>query len=159
MLPADFHTACLTFSSVLRAGEKPTAERVIDEVGSMVAASLHFWWEIAQKAGHDGFIPAFAREEWEQYKKHVASMRTPPEKRYQEIHEGHCTYLVPEERRFVTANTIRAAGGLVGEPDELVARLRELERAGLREVTLLPPLAQARKCLRDFSEQVMARLR
>ncbi len=158
-LPPDFHTACLTFSCVLRAGEKTTSERVIDEVGSMVSASLHFWWEIAHKAGHDGFIPAFARDEWEQYKKWVASMRTPPEKRYLEIHEGHCTYLVPEERRFVTPNTIRAAGGLVGEPDELVARLRELERGGLREVTLLPPMAQSRKCLRDFSEQVMARLR
>jgi alkanesulfonate monooxygenase SsuD/methylene tetrahydromethanopterin reductase-like flavin-dependent oxidoreductase (luciferase family) len=124
----------------------------------MVSASLHFWWEIAHKAGHDDFIPAFARDEWEQYKKWVASMRTPPEKRYLEIHEGHCTYLVPEERRFVTPNTIRAAGGLVGEPDELVARLRELERGGLREVTLLPPMAQARNCLRDFAELVMSRL-
>jgi alkanesulfonate monooxygenase SsuD/methylene tetrahydromethanopterin reductase-like flavin-dependent oxidoreductase (luciferase family) len=78
-LPPDFHTAALTFSCVLRAGEKLSSDRVIDEVGSMVTASLHFWWEIAQKAGHDGFIPAFARDGWEQYKKWVASMPTPPE--------------------------------------------------------------------------------
>jgi alkanesulfonate monooxygenase SsuD/methylene tetrahydromethanopterin reductase-like flavin-dependent oxidoreductase (luciferase family) len=42
-LPDGFHTAALTFSCVLRAGEKLTSERVIDAVGSMASATLHFW--------------------------------------------------------------------------------------------------------------------
>ena len=51
---------------------------------------------------------------------------------------------------------IKASGGLVGEPDEIIARLRELEAAGLREVALLPPIAVARQNFKDFAEQVMA---
>ncbi len=84
-------------------------------------------------------------------------METPERKRYQQIHDGHCTYLVPAERRFVTPNTIRASGGLVGEPDEIIDMLRRAERAGLHEVTLLPPLAGARKIYKDFAKQVIER--
>jgi alkanesulfonate monooxygenase SsuD/methylene tetrahydromethanopterin reductase-like flavin-dependent oxidoreductase (luciferase family) len=84
-------------------------------------------------------------------------MQTPPERRYQQIHDGHCTYLVPAERRFVTPATIRASGGLVGTPEELVEQLRELERLGLREVTLLPPMEHARVCFREFAEAVFDR--
>jgi alkanesulfonate monooxygenase SsuD/methylene tetrahydromethanopterin reductase-like flavin-dependent oxidoreductase (luciferase family) len=157
-LPSSYHTAALTYSCVLRRGETFESERVIEECGSMVAASLHFWWELYQQSRSDAFIPDAARDVWEQYLKWVDSMPTPREKRYQQIHEGHCTYLVPEERRFVTPATIRASGGLVGEPDQIVEQLRALERAGLREVTLLPPMAGARAILKDFAEQVMARM-
>ena len=38
---------------------------------------------------------------------------------------------------------IRASGGLVGEPVEIIDTLRERESAGLKEVTLLPPMASA----------------
>ena len=71
------------------------------------------------------------------------------------VHEGHCTYLMPDERRFITPEVIRASGGLVGEPDEILAMLKEHERAGLREVTLLPPMANARELLREFATRVM----
>ncbi len=157
-LPASFHTASLTYSCVLRAGETLTSERVIDEVGSMASATLHFWWELFRQSGSDAFIPASCRDEWEQYLKYVDALPVPREKLHQRIHDGHCTYLLPEERRFITPSVIRAGGGLVGEPDEIVARLRELERAGLQEVTLLPPMAAARAILSDFARNVMARI-
>lgn len=156
-LPPDFHTAALTFSCVLGPGEDLASERVVDEVGSMVTAGLHYWYEAWRLTGRDDFVPELARPEWEAYLAHVEKMETPPERRYQQVHEGHCTYLVPEERRFVTPNTIRTSGGLVGEPDEILHALREAARAGLREVTLLPPMACARKVLRDFAEHVIAR--
>ncbi len=156
-IPADFHTAALTFSCVLEPGESMSSDRVIDEVGSMVAASLHFWYELYQQSGSDAFVPADCACEWEQYRDYVSKMETPQDRRYLQIHDGHCTYLVPAERRFITPNTIRASGGLVGEPDEIVHMLREAERAGLREVTLLPPLASARKIFKDFADQVIAR--
>lgn len=155
-LPDEFHTAALTFSSVLDPGESLRSDRVIDEVGSMVGASLHYWWELYRRSGSDEFIRPEVAGEWEMYKDYVAKMETPPEKRYQQVHDGHCTYLVPEERRFVTPAMIRAAGGLVGEPDEIIATLRERERAGLREVTLLPPMHCARESFRRFAERVMA---
>jgi alkanesulfonate monooxygenase SsuD/methylene tetrahydromethanopterin reductase-like flavin-dependent oxidoreductase (luciferase family) len=157
-LSDSYHTAALTYSCVLRPGETLASERVIEECGSMVAAGLHFWWELYRQSGSDAFVPAVARDDWEQYRKWVDSMPTPPEKRYLQIHEGHCTYLVPEERRFVTPATIRASGGLVGEPDQILEQVRALERAGLREVTLLPPMAHARGVLRDFAERVIAKM-
>ena len=156
-LPDDFHHAALGYSCVLAPGERLDSERVIDEVGSMVAASLHFWWELYRQSGSDAFVPADCIEEWRGYLDYVQKMETPERKRYLEIHDGHCTYVVPEERRFVTPTTIRASGGLVGEPDEIIDTLRAAEAAGLREVTLLPPMASARKVLRDFAEKVIAR--
>jgi alkanesulfonate monooxygenase SsuD/methylene tetrahydromethanopterin reductase-like flavin-dependent oxidoreductase (luciferase family) len=151
----DFHTAALTFSCVLRPGEKLTSERVIDEVGSMVSASLHFWWELYQQGGSDGFIRDEVRDVWEQYKAHVEAM--PPGRRHLNVHDGHCTYLMPEERRFITPAMIRASGGLVGEPDAIIAELRAHERAGLKEVTLLPPMAVARENFADFARHVIER--
>ena len=152
-----YHTAALTFSCVLEPGEGLDSERVIDEVGSMVTSSLHFWYELYRQSGSDAFIPSNCTSEWEQYLDHVTKMETPERKRYQQIHEGHCTYLVPSERRFVTPNTIRASGGLVGEPAEIIDLLRQAEAAGLREVTLLPPMAIARRSFKDFAQQIIER--
>lgn len=156
-LPEDFHTAALTFSCVLKPGEALISDRVIDQTGSMVMASFHYWWELAQKAGTDAFVPDDCREEWDGYLAWIEAMETPVARRFQQIHDGHCTYLVPEERRFVTPATIRAAGGLVGTPDEIVDQLRALERGGLREVTLLPPMECARECFQEFADAIFAR--
>ena len=129
---------------------------MIDEVGSMVAAGLHYWYEAYKLTGRDDFIPSTVRDEWEQYLRSVDEMDEPPERRHLRIHEGHCTFLLPEERRLITPNLIRASGGLVGTPDEIQHRLRESESAGLKEVTLLPPMASARACFEDFATHVMA---
>ena len=61
-----------------------------------------------------------------------------------------------EERRFITPKAI-AGTCLVGEPAAIVEQLRQAEREGLREVTLLPPMASARKVLKDFADEVMRR--
>ena len=157
-LPADFHTAALTTAVVLRHGEKVTSERVIEECGSQAAAVLHFAYEIWQQTKDERAIPPAVAGVWEDYRRHVERMTTPPEKRHQQIHLGHCTFLVPGERRFITEDVIRAAA-MVGEPDELVERIRSLEQAGLKEIGLLPPMASARKVFADFAEQVIRRLR
>jgi len=154
-LDRDFHTAALTFACVLEPGEPLTSDRVIDEVGSMASASLHFWYELYQQSGDDGFIPPDARGVWERYLARVNAME--PARRHLTLHEGHCTYLVPAERSLITPELIRASGGLVGEPDEIIAMLRAHEAAGLREVTLLPPLTHARRNFADFAQHVIER--
>ena len=156
-LGSGFHTACLTYSCVLRPGESLTSDRVIDQVGTQAVSSLHFWWELAEQRGNDNFIRPELRDLWDRYRAFVDAMETPADRRFQQIHDGHCTFVVPEERQFITPELIRMSGGLVGEPDEIIAMLREREQAGLQEVTLLPPTAHARECFREFSEQVMAR--
>ena len=156
-LSPSFHTATLTSAVVLKPGERADSERVVAQCGSQVAAVLHFAYEIVKLTGNEAAVPRGFEDVWEEYCDHVERMETPPEKRYLQIHEGHCTYLVPAERRFVNEKTIRASV-LVGTPDELVARIRAAEQAGLKEIGLLPPMAEARNVLREFSEQVMARL-
>ena len=63
---------------------------------------------------------------------------------------------MPEERRFITPKAIEGSC-IVGTPDEIIDKLRAAEKNGLKEVSLLPPMASARKVLTDFSDKVMAR--
>jgi alkanesulfonate monooxygenase SsuD/methylene tetrahydromethanopterin reductase-like flavin-dependent oxidoreductase (luciferase family) len=83
-------------------------------------------------------------------------METPPEKRYLQIHNGHCTFLMPEERRFVTPRAIQGTC-IVGDPDDIISQLHQAEKTGIKEVALLPPIDYARQVLKDFSQQVMSR--
>ena len=82
-------------------------------------------------------------------------MEIPLEKRYQQVHLGHCAYVLPEERRFVTENLIRSTGGLVGTPEEIIEMIKDREAMGLTEIALLPSMEFARKNLSDFSTQVI----
>ena len=155
--PADFHTTALGYACVLKPGESMTSDRVIDEIGSMAAATLHYWWELYQKNGDTSTVAGRCRGLWEEYLAFTGKMETPLERRYQQVHLGHCAFLPPEERHFITEDLIRATGGLVGTPDEIIAMLREREAMGLSEITLLPAMAHARANLKDFAEQVIRR--
>lgn len=153
----DFHTAALTFACVMRPGETLSSERVIDHVDSAVVSTLHYWYELYQEWGRDDFVSSKVRGVWEDYRTYVETTM-PAERRHQMLHRGHCAFCPPEERRFITPDMIRIAGGLVGEPDEIVERIGQLSDAGLKEVTLLPPRAVMRENFREFAEQVMPRL-
>ena len=156
-LPDDFHTAALSYACVLQPGESMTSDRVIDEIGPMAAATLHYWWELYQKDGDTSTVAGRCRNLWDEYLAFTEKMETPPAKRYQQVHLGHCAFLPPEERRFITEDLIRSTGGLVGTPDEIIAMLREREAMGLNEITLLPAMDAARRNLGDFAEKVIAR--
>jgi hypothetical protein len=82
---------------------------------------------------------------------------TPPSHRHLRIHTGHCTYLLPEEARFVTPELIRSTC-LVDIPAEIMAQIRQLEAAGLHHLVLLPSLATQYQVIDDFARQVMAKL-
>ena len=155
-LPDTFHTSTLTTAVVLQPGERLDSDRVIDECGSQVAAIIHFVYEIYKQTANEDVIPEAFRGIWDEYCASVERMETPQDKRYLQIHNGHCTFLVPEERRFITPEAIRGVC-LIGTPDELIAQIRAAEQAGLKEVVLLPPRDVARKVFADFAEQVMRR--
>ncbi len=155
-LGQNFHTAALTSTVVLKPGEKLTADRVIDEAGSWSSALIHFVYEIYQQTKNEAMIPESFHGIWEEYCAYVEKMETPREKRYLQIHNGHCTFLMPEERRFMTPQVIQGTC-LVGEPEDIINQIRRAEKDGLREVNILPPMACARKVLKDFADQVMKR--
>ena len=155
-LPTNFHVTTFNTAVVLKPGERANSERVIDECGALVACFIHYVYEIYKQTRSEDVVPEHFKDFWEEYCVYVDKMETPKEKRYQQIHNGHCTFLMPEERRFMTAKAIKGSC-LVGEPDELLYQIRQAEQAGLKELTLLPPMASARKVFKDFSEHVLAR--
>jgi alkanesulfonate monooxygenase SsuD/methylene tetrahydromethanopterin reductase-like flavin-dependent oxidoreductase (luciferase family) len=153
-LPEDFDISTLSAGIVLDEGESLAGERAIRETGSQVMAMLHGLWERVPEPKRDlATVPEYVHDVWEAYCDFVDAMETPPERRYQQIHLGHCSFLVDEEARFVTPNGIRAAG-LAGTPREIVAQIRGLEAAGLTQILLLPPTAHASKVLTDFATRV-----
>ena len=152
--PEDYHVATLTVACVLRPGEDLGSDRVIDETASAVISTLHYRHALYSEWGRDDFVPDRVGDLWQDYKAYVAA-EMPEERRHQLLHRGHCAFCPPEERRFVTPELIRVAGGLVGTADQILERLDQLANAGLREVTLLPPRAAMRDNFRDFAEQII----
>lgn len=155
-LPQPFHVSAVTSVVLLRPGEKLTSERVIDACGAWVTTALHFVYEVYQLTKNEDVIPPAFTDVWEDYCAHVEQMETPPDRRYLQIHDGHSTYLVPSERRFVTPNAIRGTT-LAGTPHEVIERIREAENSGLRELTILPPTETNRSMLKEFAEMVLTR--
>ena len=158
-LPADFHVSTLTFFCMLRPGEKIGDERVVAEVGAQVGATLHYWWEHARVVGHDDFIPDYARDDWELYLRFIRDLGIPDDRLHMRVHLGHCSYLPEAEHGFVTPAMVRATGGLVGERDLILERVKAMGDAGCDEIVILPPKAVDRRNFAEFSEEIMARAR
>ena len=153
-LPADYLMATVTAAIPLAAGEAVNSARVIDEAGPWAACALHFVYEVYQKSGDEAAVPPAFKGVFEAYCAHVATMKTPEHKRYLEIHNGHGTFIVPQERQFMTPEVLHGCC-LIGEPDELIEKLRIAERGGLRKVNIVPPTAGARKVMDDFARDVI----
>ncbi len=151
---SNFHTVSLTNAVILRAGEKLTDDTVIERAGSWVVTALHFVYEIWRYTKDDSVVPEYMKDIWEEYNDHVSNFPLPPEKWHQLIHEGHCSYYAPGERRFVTPKMIEGTS-MVGGPSELAEKIRAAEKHGLREISLLPPLADIRAVAKDFAENVI----
>jgi alkanesulfonate monooxygenase SsuD/methylene tetrahydromethanopterin reductase-like flavin-dependent oxidoreductase (luciferase family) len=155
----DFHTSLLTAGCVLRPGERLTDERVINETGSWVTCELHFFWEIWQQQDqNDQLIPAHFAKVWDEYNDRVRHYSLPEKARFRQIHNGHCTFMQPEERRFVTPEAIKATC-VVGTPEEIIAELRGMEKNGLKELNLLPAADEARRVYRDFADSIFPAFR
>jgi alkanesulfonate monooxygenase SsuD/methylene tetrahydromethanopterin reductase-like flavin-dependent oxidoreductase (luciferase family) len=149
-----FPIVSLTHVCVLRPGEKIDSARVAAMTEHWVMASFH-----AMAAGYARAetLPAGIRPVYDAYLEYVNAMKTPSEERYLELHDGHCTYVVPDERRFVTPETIRATT-MVGPREEIIERLRALERAGLTQVFLNPPMEGFRESIEDFAREIIERM-
>jgi alkanesulfonate monooxygenase SsuD/methylene tetrahydromethanopterin reductase-like flavin-dependent oxidoreductase (luciferase family) len=152
-LPEDFHVSAMVTLAMLRPGESVDSDRMVAEYGAAVITGLHYLVARHLETGEDP--PAYARPVWKAYLEWLNDF--PPEVRHQRLHASHYSFVDPEEARFVTADLIRATC-LTGRPEELVDQVRELERQGLRQVMLYPPLNRQYRIIEDFADQVMARL-
>ena len=155
-LPDPFHVSAVTAAVILHPGETLESDRVINACGAWVTTALHFVYEVYQLTKNEEVIPPAFQDTWEEYCAYVDQMPTPADKRYLQLHDGHSTYLVPAERRFVTPRAIQGTS-LVGTPEEIIERIRAAEQAGMRELTVLPPTETNREMLTEFAELVMRR--
>jgi alkanesulfonate monooxygenase SsuD/methylene tetrahydromethanopterin reductase-like flavin-dependent oxidoreductase (luciferase family) len=148
-----FHTCSLTMAVVLDDGEPVDSPRAVKQCGAFVTSALHYLYEGVRQYGKEP--PAHVRSLWPAYSALVE--RSPESHRHLRVHAGHCTYLLEEERRFVTEDLIRATC-LVGTADEIIERILALEAAGLDQVMLLPSFDSRYEVIERFAERVMSRL-
>ena len=150
---AGFHSAALTSVAVLEPGEAVDSDRIKLALGANVMASVGYFYADVQRGRIE--LPAFLERIWKPY---CALMeQTPPEHRHFRTHEFHYTKLHPGEAELIDAQLIRDTC-LVGTPDELIERIRELERDGLQELTFATGNAAKWRLADDFARLVMARL-
>ena len=152
-VPSDFLVSAIVTLAMLEPGEAADSERLVAACGAAVITGLHYLVARHLETGEDP--PEYARPIWKSYMDWLN--QSPPEIRHQRLHASHYSFLDPEEARFVTADLIRACC-LTGTPEELVEQVRELEREGLRQITLYPPLNRQYRVIEDFAARVMARL-
>ena len=152
-LPADFHTAALVNVLMLEPGESLTSARVIAEIGPAVMTNFHYLVDWVRETGNDP--PPYVRPVWNEY----AGFRRARAARdaHLTMHASHYATIDPEEARFITPEIVRAFC-IAGEPPELVERLRQLEREGLKQITFHPPFAHRYEAMERFSRLIMARM-
>lgn len=152
--PLDgFRTCALTNVALLAPGERADSERVIATVGPNVMASVYYFYDEVRERRSEP--PAFLRHIWKRYCALVE--QTPPAHRHFRTHEFHYTALHPGEAELIDADLVRATC-LVGTADELVERIRALEREGLQELMFATGVDAKWRFAEDFARQVMARV-
>src|SRR6185437_15256860 len=148
---ANFPIMSMTTGCVLKPGESATSPRVVERVGPRAIVPLHAMWE-----GSAVTPPWMPRGLWERYRdEYVAQMKTPEDRRYLEVHEGHLIYLKPGEEKYLDESFIRATT-LTGTADEIVARLRALEAAGITQVAI-QVVTKGREMIEEFSRGIIAK--
>ncbi|MBV8772126.1 MAG: LLM class flavin-dependent oxidoreductase [Deltaproteobacteria bacterium] len=146
--------AILSSGCILRDGESATSPRVIERMGPFAIVFLHALWEQSAVAAA---LPGPLMKLWERYREeYVAKMKTPPEKRYLEVHEGHLIYMKPDEEKYVDETLVRSMT-LTGRGEEIIARLRALEAAGVKQVAIQVVWPYGREMIEDFSREVIAK--
>jgi hypothetical protein len=81
-------------------------------------------------------------------------MKTPADRRYLEMHEGHLIYMRPGEEKYIDETLVRTT--LTGRGEEIIARLRALEAEGLKQVAI-QVVNNGREMIEEFGREVIAK--
>ena len=152
-LGEDFHTSALVNVLMLEPDEPLTSPRVIAQVGPAIMTNFHYLVDMARDTGKEP--PAYVRSVWDEY---MAFRRArDAADAHLTMHAHHYATIDPEEARFLTPEIIRNFC-IVGEPDELVERLRQLEADGLKQITFHPPFDERYKVMAQFAQNVIDKM-
>ena len=131
----DLSATAFALGCVLGDGEPADSERAMAQAGPRAAVMLHRAADEALSGLAPGTaMPSKAHAELEGY---VALARTfePADARYLQNHRGHLLFVKPEEKRFVTADLIRATTFTATEA-EIRQRIDALRGAGYTQFTI-----------------------
>jgi len=148
-----FETWALANLLMLEKGETLESERVVAECGPAIMANVHYLVDFVKETGREP--PDYVLPIWEEYMAFHNSRDAAT--RHQKLHESHYSHLDPEEARFITPEMIRNFC-IAGRPEEIVERIRELERQGLRGLNFSLPFEKMHRLTEDFARNVMAKL-
>jgi len=148
--PATIPSKAIFPLAVLRPGESAGSARVLKSLGPFVTNLLHVMCEWDDKLLQaDSSIAGVV----ERYRRYVDGL--PADRRHLILHEGHLVYTRDDERDFITREVAEAAA-MIGDPDEVIARIKALEAVGLTHFAFQvtdQPIDQ----MRYFAETVMRR--
>jgi alkanesulfonate monooxygenase SsuD/methylene tetrahydromethanopterin reductase-like flavin-dependent oxidoreductase (luciferase family) len=151
------YTTNLTSGCVLRPGESITSPRVIKQIGPSAILLLHTNWDAKEMKIGPFAPPAIAPLAKQYFNDHIMHMKTPLEKRYQEMHLGHLAFLREGEEKYLTPELIKLAT-LTGTPGEIIDRVRQLEDAGITNIALNVCGTDGRNMIREFGNEIIAKL-
>lgn len=151
------YTTILTMGCILKQGEAYTSPRVIQRVGWATTVGLHAAWESAHGGVGLGLRDDRAAEQYGRYiDEYAAGRGSPADRRYLEVHEGHLAYVKPGEEAFITEEGIRRT--LTGPAEEIVARLKALEAAGVDNLAIQCVAESAEELIQEFSRDVISKM-
>ncbi len=153
---AHIPTVIVTAGCVLRDGEDIMSPRVFGRLGSWGALTLHTIWHPENTPIGPFAPPEFQSLAKRYFDEYIMNMKTPWEKRYQEIHLGHLIFTKPGEERYITRPLLEATT-ITGPASAVVERIKELEEAGVTCIALRLTGTDGREMIREFGNEVIAR--
>ena len=158
-LDDPYYVQLSTCGCVLREGESLLSPRVVERVGPFGMLSAHATWE-AQHGLQDAVAAEFSRhtasggDYYEYIEAYAASVGSPPDRRYLDVHKGHMGHFKPGEEQFLNESMLQAA--LVGSAEEIIERLKVWEAAGVIDIALQVMGDTGPAMLQEFADEVMA---
>ena len=154
---SEIYCSNVTSGCVLRPGESITSPRVIRQTGPFAILMLHTNWDPVEMKVGPFAPPALESLAKRYFDEHIMKMKTPIDRRYQEMHLGHLVFVRPGEEAFITPELIRIST-LTGAAGEIIDRIRELEEAGVNNIALSVCGSDAREMIREFGREVISKL-
>jgi 5,10-methylenetetrahydromethanopterin reductase len=148
------YTTTLTSGCVLRPGESITSKRVLDRVGPFAIVLLHTRWEPGDLKIGPFAPPSIAQLARRYFDEHIMKMKTPADRRFQEMHYGHVIFLQPGEDKFCTPELIKMAT-LTGSAGEILERIKALEEAGVTNVGIHLSGSDGRELIQEFGREII----
>jgi alkanesulfonate monooxygenase SsuD/methylene tetrahydromethanopterin reductase-like flavin-dependent oxidoreductase (luciferase family) len=149
----DFHLSVRVNFAILDPGEPVDSDRIVDEFGPAITTAMHSVMDRHLEYGEDP--PEYLRPIWNDYR--AFHLARPAAERQKLMHQSHNAYVAPDERRFVTPEVIKRFC-IVGEPDEVLEQVRELERRGVRQLMCNFPLERGYQMVRDYARNIIQKL-